>query len=277
MLLPGLEAAAGTIPEIRRQLLHARVEEVGVLDGLVAVVVLGVHADDRRLDAQVDVLRHQRHARLRVLALQRHGVREDRVVGAVTGQRVGQPGRHLSCLEEQAPGRRLLATVHRLGGGQFEPAVDLLLGRAGHQLVEEATHLAHVARRLRHAFLARVELLEHDHRDEDVVFLEAEDARGVVHQDVGVEKENTALGGLLPGRQRRTPVSGEGAGRIRGRAQPRGLRRRARPPSPCATPAAARPARRSGRCCARRPCTSCRTCSSPSTRRRGRRPSSPRR
>ena len=61
------------------------VEEVGVLDRPVAVVVLGVHADDRGLDAQVDVLGHQRDARFGVLRLQRQRLREDGVVGAVPG------------------------------------------------------------------------------------------------------------------------------------------------------------------------------------------------
>ena len=41
----------------------AREEQVGVFDRAVAVVVLGMHADDRGLDAQVDVLGHQRDAR----------------------------------------------------------------------------------------------------------------------------------------------------------------------------------------------------------------------
>ena len=59
------------------------VEHVGIFDGLVAVVVLGVHADDRGLDAQVDVLGHQRDARFVVQRLQRQRLREDGVVGAV--------------------------------------------------------------------------------------------------------------------------------------------------------------------------------------------------
>ena len=54
-----------SLPEVRRQRRHAAVEDVGVLERLVAVVVLGVHAEHRRLDAQVDVLGHQDHARIR--------------------------------------------------------------------------------------------------------------------------------------------------------------------------------------------------------------------
>ena len=40
-----------------------------VLDGLVAVVILRVHTQNRRLDAQVDVLGDERDARIRVLVM----------------------------------------------------------------------------------------------------------------------------------------------------------------------------------------------------------------
>ena len=43
-----------------------------------------MHADDGGLDAQVDVLGHQRDAGFVVQRLQRQGLREDGVVGAVT-------------------------------------------------------------------------------------------------------------------------------------------------------------------------------------------------
>ena len=231
------------VPEIRRQLLDAGVEQVGVLDGLVAVVVLGVHADDRRLDAQVDVLRHQRHARLRVLALQRERVREDRVVGAVAGQRVRQAGRRAAGSGRTA-GRvgGFLPPFSALGRRQLEAAVDLLLGRVRHQLVEEAAHLAHVARGLGHALLAGVEFLEHGHRDEDVVFLEPEDrasgrasARWCRARRCGAGRSCFLAATAGSGERRRVRRGSERRGRRRG------LRRRARRPSPCATPGAARP------------------------------------
>jgi hypothetical protein len=71
---------------------RARIQQVEVLERAVAVVVLGVHAEDRRLDAQVDVLRDQRDARLRVRLLQHQAVLEDRVVGAAARQGVGSSG-----------------------------------------------------------------------------------------------------------------------------------------------------------------------------------------
>ena len=97
----------------------------------------------------------------------------------------------LSCLrlEEQPPARGLADVIARRARGQREAAVDLLLAGAAHQVVEEAAHLAHVARLLGQALLVRIELLEHHHRQVDVVLLEAEDRRRVVHQHVRVEHE----------------------------------------------------------------------------------------
>ncbi len=211
-------------------------------------------------------------------------LREDRVVGAVAGQRVRQAGRRVCRVwKNSRPRRRLLAAVHGLRGRQLEAAVDLLLGRARHQLVEEAADLADVARRLGHALLAGVEFLEHGHRDEDVVLLEPEDRGRVVHQHVGVEHEDAALGGRLLGRQRRAPGNGEGAiGECGARAYKAASGREdlvgvAVHLDLAPLLRAARPSRRSGTCCARRPCTSCRTCSFPSTRRTAGRPSCPRR
>ena len=152
-----------------------------------------MYPDDRGLDPQVDVLRHQGDACLRKFALQGESVREDVIVRPVARQIVWQPGIQLAGLEEKMAGARLLAVIARLGGWQFQPVVNLLLGRVVHQLIEEPAHLAHVARGLGQTLLPGVELLENDHRNVDVVFLEAKDRRGIVHQHVGVEDENAAL------------------------------------------------------------------------------------
>jgi len=79
------------------------------------------------------------------------------------------------------------------GGRQREAAIDLLLARAFHQFVEKAADLAHVARRLRQAFFAGIEFLEHRHRNIDVVFFEAENGGRVVHQHIRVQHEDAAL------------------------------------------------------------------------------------
>ena len=84
--------------------------------------------------------------------------------------------------------------VAAVAGGQRQAAVDLLLGGVTHHVIEEATHLAHVARGLREALLVGVEFLEHHHGQVNVVLLEAEDRRRVVHQHVGVEHEESAAG-----------------------------------------------------------------------------------
>src|SRR5688572_1428226 len=55
ILLPRLDVAPVRIPEILGQGPHAGVEEVGVLQHLVVVVVLGGEAERARLDAHVDV------------------------------------------------------------------------------------------------------------------------------------------------------------------------------------------------------------------------------
>ena len=194
LLVPGLDVVAVRLPEIRRQRGHAGEQQVGVLDRAVVVVILRVDAEDRRLDAQVDVLGHERDARAGQLDLQRERIAEQGVVDAVAvaGERVGKSGGKPPGLEVEPARRRLLAVVPRAPGRQLEPLVDLCLGGVRHQLVEEPADLAHVPRRFREAFLARVELLEHAHRQVDVVFLEAEHGRRVVHQDVGVEHECAA-------------------------------------------------------------------------------------
>jgi hypothetical protein len=66
---------------------------------------------------------------------------------------------------------------------------------AADDLVEKAARLARVARDFRHAFLVAVELLEGGHRDVNVVFLEAEQAGGIVHQHVGIKHEELDVGG----------------------------------------------------------------------------------
>ena len=92
-------------------------------------------------------------------------------------------------LEEQPPGRDV-GVVPR----DRDPGLDLAGGPAD-DVVEEAARLAGVARDLGDAPLVVVELLERLHRQEDVVLLEPEEARRVVHQDVGVQDEELGGGG----------------------------------------------------------------------------------
>jgi len=56
-----------------------------------------------------------------------------------------------------------------------------------HQFIEEAADLAHIAGHFGDAFLGGVQFLQHHHGQEYGVFLESEQGRGIMHQDVGVQ------------------------------------------------------------------------------------------
>ncbi len=184
--------------------------------------------------------------------LQRQRVGEDVIVGADGRASVsGRPESSWRVWKNRRPLHGFLPWLPALGRRQLQAVVDLLLGGRVHQLIEEAAHLAHVARRLRQALLARVELLEHDHRDVDVVFLEAEDRRRIVHQHVGVEHEDAALAPRAAGFQ--IVILPSLSAVVTTPARPAAPARHGRPPSPCAIPGATCPRHRSGRCCARRP------------------------
>jgi hypothetical protein len=133
--------------------------------------------------------------RASVQRLQREHLRQDRVVAAVARQVVGQGRGELAGLEVEPPGRGFLAVVARVAGRQGQARVDGVLLGIPHQLVEEAADLAHVARGLRQALLVGVEFLEHDHRQVDIVFFEAEDRGRVVHQHIRVEHEDAPFAG----------------------------------------------------------------------------------
>jgi len=90
LFVPGFEPLAGALPEIRGQLFLARIEKIGVLDRPVAGIVLGVNADDRSLDTEIDVLRDECDLRLGPLELQRQGVGEDGIVRTVSREGVRQ-------------------------------------------------------------------------------------------------------------------------------------------------------------------------------------------
>ena len=126
--------------------------------------------------------------------LQVHDDREDLVVGLAVGERGGQHGRDHFGLQIEPSGG---------GAARFlgeRNAFDDAVGRRGDELVQEARHLTRVARDFGDAFLVVVELLEREDGQVDVVFLEPEEARGVVHQDIGVEDEKLAGGNEAGGR-----------------------------------------------------------------------------
>ena len=184
-LLPALDALAVTVPEVGGQLSRARVEEVGVLEDVVVEIVLGEEADGTRLEAHVDVLRHQHHGPRRMRVLQCADHAEDLVVGFAGRQRGRQRLRHRMRLEVEAAAGILVAECR-----ERDAEVDVVVAGRADQRVERATHLARVACDFGHALLVIVEFLERHHRQIDVVFLEAEQRGRVVHQHVGVEHEH---------------------------------------------------------------------------------------
>ena len=77
--------------------------------------------------------------------------------------------------------------MQAIGTVEGEPRGDLAGALDLDQFVEEAADLARVAAGLGGAFLAVVELLDHLHRQVDVVLFELEQRGRVVHQHIGVE------------------------------------------------------------------------------------------
>jgi len=182
-LLPALHALAVLVPEAGGQLAHAGVEDVGVLQHLVVVVVLDGQAQCARLHAHVDVLGNQHHLARLVQLLEAAHHAEDLVVGLACRQVGRQRGSHRLRLEVKAAARIRVAER-----GQRNALLDRTLARLD-QRIEHAADLPRVARHLAHALLVAVEFLQRHHRQEDVVLLEAEQRGGVVHQHVGVEHE----------------------------------------------------------------------------------------
>ena len=202
-MLPALHRLAVALPEVGRQRQHAGVQQVAVLERLVVEVVLGRQAQRTRLDAHVDVLRHQHDIAPLLLFAQRLDDAEDLVVGLALRQADRQVDVDQIGLEVQlAAGFAVTGLVE---GQTVAQAGRIAARHVGGERVEVAADLARIARDLGHPALVAVELLERDHRQVDVVLVEAEQRRRVVHQHVGVEHEQRRRAGAarLLGRMRR--------------------------------------------------------------------------
>jgi len=66
-----------------------------------------------------------------------------------------------------------------------------------HQFIQEAAGLAGIARHFGTTGFIIIQLFQHHHGQEDVVFLKAKKGRGVVNQDIGVEDEQSLVGDLF--------------------------------------------------------------------------------
>mmetsp|Transcript_6769 Transcript_6769/g.28486 ORF Transcript_6769/g.28486 Transcript_6769/m.28486 type:complete len:567 (-) Transcript_6769:681-2381(-) len=211
-LLPAFHGLAMALPEIGRQGLDAGVEQVGVFQRLVVAVVLRRQAQGAGLDAHVDVLGHQHDLAARVVRLQCLNDAEDLVVRLALRQALGQ-GRvdQLGLEEELALGLTVPGAGQRQALGHLLDAAAL---EAGGELVELAADLADVAGDLGHALLVPVQLLQRDHGQEDIVFLEAEQRHRIVHQHIRVEHEELGFTRRLAAAFGRSGLGGGLAGRL---------------------------------------------------------------
>ena len=85
-LLPALHTFAVLLPEVSGQLLHAGVEEVGILQYFVVEIVFGSNLKRARFDAHVDVFGDECDDPFRLFLLQMQTHRDDFVVGFSRGK-----------------------------------------------------------------------------------------------------------------------------------------------------------------------------------------------
>ncbi len=148
--MPAFHALAMLGPEVVGQQHHPRVQQVLVLEDLVVEVVLGGQAERARLDAHVDVFRHQHDLALRELLLQGADHAQDLVIRLALRQAVRQLDLVELGLQEQLALRIAVAQL-----GQRQALVEHAIG-AAHQCVQRAAHGAGVARDFAHALLVVV-------------------------------------------------------------------------------------------------------------------------
>ncbi len=170
------------VPEIVRQLHDARVQQIGIFQHMIVEVLFGRQAHRTRLDAHVDVFRDQHDGAPRILQFQRTHYTEDLVIGFAERQSFRQADVLQFGLEEQAAARILVAQF-----GQGYALVDCMIFDAADQSVQRTRYLAGIARDFRHAFLVVVQFLQGHHRQVDIVLLETEQRRRIMHQHIGVE------------------------------------------------------------------------------------------
>ena len=186
-LLPALHGLPMGGPKIGGQRVGACVKQVAIVQGFVVLVVVSRQAQRTGFDAHVDVFGHQHHLTrgwlLAVLLAQGIHYAQNLVVRLALRQARRQRVVQRLGLEEQ------LAFGFAMAGGIELQAHANVGAVAAGQGVQTAAGLARVAGHFSHAFFVAIELFKHDHRQKDVVLFKAEQAHGVVHQDVGVQHE----------------------------------------------------------------------------------------
>ena len=182
-LLPALQGLALTCPEVKRQHEGARIQQIAVAQHLVALVVIGCQPQRTRLDAHVDVLGHKHHFALGMRLAQSLDHAKNLVVRLALRQAHGQGIVQWLGLEKQAASG-LAVTC----GVQLETLGNISAVCAC-QCIKSTAGLPGIASHFSHAFFVAIEFFQHDHWQEDIVFLEAEQAHRIVHQHIGVQHE----------------------------------------------------------------------------------------
>jgi len=186
-LLPAFDGLALARPEVKRQGKRACIQQVAVFKHLVVLVIVGVEPQGARLDAHVDVLGHQHDFARHIFLAQRLDHAKDLVVSLALRQAHRQGVvEHLGLEKQAAAGFRVP------GGVQLQALADVGTVRPG-EPIERTAGLARIAGHFRHAFLVAVKFFQHDHWQKNIVFLKAEQAHWVVHEDIGVENEEFGL------------------------------------------------------------------------------------
>ena len=94
-------------------------------------------------------------------------------------------------LEEQATVVIGIDTLDQAAGVERNTLSDFGNADFTHQFIEKTADLTYIACYLGHTFLPCIHLFKYDHGQVDVVFLEAEQRGGVVHQHVGIKDEES--------------------------------------------------------------------------------------
>ena len=137
---------------------------------------------------------------------QRKGAEQDGVVCLVAGQDAGKFSLAGRGLEEEPPGFRGLLAARAAdivaaadAGRNLQSLFNLRVILLCDQFIQQPADLPRGACCFAGALLESVKFFEHDHGNVEIVFLEAEDAGGIVHQHVRIEDEDFVLYGFRHG------------------------------------------------------------------------------
>ncbi len=135
-----------------RQLRHSVVEQARVIQHHVVEIVFGTNTQDARFDAQIDVLRYENRAGVRMRFLQSDRYAQYAVVGIPPRQRGGQSVAHILGLKVNPP-RIAVAAPAR----QWQARIDTVLASLADEAVQEPTHMPRVPGNFRQTLFRRIQ------------------------------------------------------------------------------------------------------------------------